>query len=139
MHLAGNTLSLLVNDQQAQYPLTIDPSFTQQDYVTASTLDNKDRFGHSVAISGDTLVVGAYFEDSDSTGIDGNESNNSADNSGAVYVYTRSDDSSWEKQAYIKASNTMEDNYFGYSVAISGDTLVVGAYKEDSKGHGGYW
>jgi hypothetical protein len=134
MQLAGNTLSLLVNDQQAEYPLTIDPSFTQQDYVTASTIDDKDRFGHSVAISGDTLVVGAYLEDSDSTGIDGNESNNLADNSGAVYVYTRLDDSSWERQAYIKASNAMKGDYFGYSVAISGDTLVVGAHREDTEG-----
>ena len=133
MQLAGNTLSLLVNDQQAQYPLTIDPSFTQQDYLEASITDNNDRFGHSVAISGDTLVVGAYLEDSESKGIGGGESNDSSRNSGAVYVFTRSDDLLWNKQAYIKASNTKSGDYFGYSVAISGDSLVVGAYKEDSK------
>ncbi len=132
MQLAGNTLSLLVNNQQAQYPLTIDPSFTQQDYLEASITDNNDRFGHSVAISGDTLVVGAYFEDSNSTGVNGDASNNLAENSGAVYVFTRSDSSSWSQQAYIKASNTESGDYFGYSVAISGDTLVVGAYKEDA-------
>ena len=133
MQLAGNTLSLLVNDQQAQYPLTIDPSFTQEDYLEASITDNNDRFGHSVAISGDTLVVGAYLEDSESKGVGGDESNDFARNSGAVYVFTRSEDLLWNKQAYIKASNTKSGDYFGYSVAISGDTLVVGAYREDSK------
>ncbi|MBI5773279.1 MAG: cadherin domain-containing protein, partial [Verrucomicrobia bacterium] len=55
--------------------------------------------------------------------------------SGAAYVFTRSG-TTWTQQAYLKASNTGELDYFGYSVAVSGDTVVVGAYWEDSNATG---
>ena len=96
-----------------------------------------DFFGLSVAISGDTMVVGAYNEDSNATGVDGDQ-NNLASDAGAAYVFTRSG-TTWSQQAYLKASNTHNTQFgdiFGYSVAISGDTLVVGAHGEDSNATG---
>ena len=84
-----------------------------------------------MAISDDTLVVGAYGEDSGATGVGGDESDDSAPSAGAAYVFVRSG-ATWSQQAYLKASNTGSSDYFGRSVAISDDTLVVGAYGEDS-------
>jgi len=122
----------------------VDSSWSQQAYVKASNTGVDDRFGISVALSGDgnTLAVGAYLEDSNATGIstDGSgEADNSAIDAGAVYVFGRSAvDSSWSQQAYVKASNTGADDWFGISVALSGDgnTLAVGAYREDSNATG---
>jgi hypothetical protein len=66
-----------------------DGSWAQEAYVKASNTDPEDHFGSSVAISNDgsTLVVGAEYEDSAARGINGNQANNDASNSGAVYVY----------------------------------------------------
>jgi hypothetical protein len=107
----------------------------QQAYVKASNSGDHDNFGYSVAISGDTMVVGAAAEDSAATGIDGDQSDTSAAVSGAAYVFTRSG-STWSQQAYLKASNTDAGDQFGYSVAIDGDTIVVGANGEDSTASG---
>ncbi len=130
MQLQGKQLNLIIEDQQAVYPLTIDPVFSQEAYIKASNAEEEDMFGMSVALDGDTLVVGAPEEDSDATGIDGDQSNNLGSDSGAVYVFTRTDDT-WTQQAYIKASNAEIGDLFGYSVDISGDTLAVGALIED--------
>jgi hypothetical protein len=62
-------------------------SFAQQAYIKASNTGIDDQFGDSVALSGDTLAVGAPLEDSAATGIDGDQADHSAENSGAVYVY----------------------------------------------------
>ena len=101
------------------------------DYAKASNTDSSDSFGFAVALSADTLVVGAPYEDSSTTGVGGMETDNGAHDAGAVYVFVRNGDS-WNQQAYIKASNTGSNDQFGYSVAIAGDTLVVGAPLEDS-------
>ena len=137
MLLAGHTLTLAVDDAHAQYPLTIDPSWGQQAYVKASNTDADDRFGWAVALSGDTLAMGAPLEASSATGIDGNQADNSASAAGAVYVFTRSG-GTWSQQAYIKASNTGSGDGFGWAVALSGDgdTLAVGASWEDSSATG---
>jgi hypothetical protein len=105
-------------------------TWSQQAYLKASNTEDRHFFGSSVAITGNTIVIGASHESSNATGIDGNQSDNSAFGAGAVYVFSRSD-SAWSQQAYLKASNT-EDDEFGSSVAISGDTVVVGAAAEDS-------
>ena len=110
--------------------------WSQQAYVKASNTEENDRFGYSVALSGDTLAVGANGEDSVATGIDGDESDNNATNSGAAYVFTRDGAGVWSQRAYVKASNTEEFNRFGLSVALSGDTLAVGAFGEDSAATG---
>jgi hypothetical protein len=123
---------VVIDDSAAIYPLTIDPVI-QQTYLKASNAEQYDAFGWSVAISGDTVVVGAHFEDSNGTG---GESDNSAPQAGAAYVFVRSG-AAWSQQAYLKASNANAGDRFGVSVAISGDTVVVGAPEEDSNGTGG--
>jgi len=103
----------------------------QQAYVKASNTEAGDNFGRAVNLShdGNTLVVGAIGEDSATTG----EDDNTASDSGAVYVFSRNG-GVWEQQAYVKASNTGESDFFGLVVSLSGDgnTLVVGATGEDS-------
>ena len=105
-----------------------------------SNTDPGDYFGFSVALSsdGDTLAVGAYTEDSDATGIDGNQASNTTSSAGAVYVFGRDAMEQWSQQAYVKASNTDPGDAFGNSVALSenGDTLVVCAYHEASSATG---
>jgi hypothetical protein len=109
--------------------------WTQQAYLKASNTVFSSSFGYSVSISEDTIVVGTYQEDSNATGVNGDQNNNDASSSGAAYVFVR-DWSTWTQQAYLKASNTDAGDYFGYSVSISGDTIVVGAYQEDSNATG---
>ena len=127
----GRQVQVLVDDAQARYPLTIDPTFSQQAYLKANNSGASDNFGESVAISGDTVVVGARVEASNATTVNGDGSNNSASYAGAAYVFVRSG-SSWSQQAYLKANNSEAGDVFGISVAVSGDTIVVGAYGEDS-------
>ncbi len=108
-------------------------TWTQQAYLKASNTNAFDYFGSSVAISGDTLVVGADGETSNATGVNGNQADNSAQSAGAAYVFTRNG-STWTQQAYLKASNTRVDSLasFGESVALSGNTLIIGSSSEDS-------
>lgn len=109
--LAGG-LRLAVDDSGACYPLTIDP-IAQQAYLKASNTGANDEFGYSVSVSGDTIIVGAYLEASNATGVNGNQGNNSASASGAAYVFVRNG-TSWSQQAYLKASNTQTSDHFGY-------------------------
>ncbi len=126
------------NRAGAAYVFTRDGqgNWSQQAYLKASNADVYDQFGDSVAISGDTIVVGAYQEASSATGVNGNQQNNSASEAGAAYVFTRNSQGNWSQQAYLKASNTDAHDYFGESVAISGDTIVVGASAEASNATG---
>jgi hypothetical protein len=128
-------------------------NWTQQAYIKASNAGRGDYFGSSVDLSadGDTLAVAAHWEASDARGIDGNQSDNSIPQAGAVYIFTRSG-GRWTQQAYIKSSNTGEKmsgegeqlvgggdgDQFGFSLALSGDgnTLAVGAVGEDSTATG---
>ena len=105
--------------------------WSQQAYVKASNTETIDFFGVSVALSGDTLAVGAHSEDSCATGINGDQTNNGCPEAGAVYVFTRTN-GVWSQQAYVKASNTEAVDFFGITVALSGDTLAVGADSEAS-------
>jgi hypothetical protein len=104
-------------------------------YVKAGNTGAFDVFGISVALSGDTLVVGASLEDSDATSVDGDGANDAAVDSGAAYVYRRARNT-WAQQAYLKASNANAGDTFGYSVAISGHAIVVGARLEDGSATG---
>ena len=121
-------------------------------YFKASNTEMRDGFGEAVAISGDgnTLVVGAPFEDSTATVINGDELDNSRSDSGAAYVFVRSSTGSWRQQAYIKAfdaqangqsnfSVPMSNDEFGAVVTISndGNTIVVGAPEKDVGAPGG--
>jgi hypothetical protein len=118
----GEGLAIEVEDGGAVYPLTIDPVVTLEEAkLLASDGEAEDYFGLSVAISGDTVVVGAYRDEDQ-----GSES-------GSAYVFEGSG-VSWSEQAKLLASDGVVNDYFGYSVAISGDTLVVGAFLDDDKG-----
>jgi len=109
--------------------------WSQSSYIKASNAEATDVFGYSVELSrdGSTLAVGAINESSDATGIDGDQDNNSAYLSGAVYVFFKKDDI-WRQQAYVKASNPDSLDRFGRQVALSnnGDTLVVSSTVESS-------
>lgn len=105
-------------------------TWTQQAYLKASNAQAGDAFGRSVAISGDVIVVGADHEDGAATGVDGDASDNGAIESGAAYVFVRNG-TTWTQQAYLKASNAGAGDWFGASVAASHDTIVVGALTED--------
>ncbi|MBL0943282.1 MAG: integrin [Hydrogenophaga sp.] len=104
--------------------------------LQASNMGADDGFGVAVALSADgtTLAVGAMGEDSATTTINGEQRlNDTAPQSGAVYVFTRGA-SGWTQQAYLKAANAGSDDRFGLSLALSADghTLAVGAPLEDS-------
>ena len=114
------------SDTGAAYIFTRSGStWTEQAKIQASDKEATDRFGYSVSISGDgnTAVVGAYLED---TG---------ADRAGSAYIFTRSG-STWTEQAKIQASDKEAVDFFGGSVAISGDgnTVAVGSEGEDTGG-----
>ncbi len=109
--------------------------WSQQAYLKASNAGAEDRFGKAVAISGDTIVVSSIYEESNATGVDGDGSNNSASESGAAYIFERVG-GVWSQQAYLKASNTDPLDEFGQSVAISGDRVVVGAFRESGSSTG---
>lgn len=118
-----------------QAHILFDASKFHQTYLKAPNTSSNDWFGYSVAISGDTIAVGAHQESSDTTdiinGSDLSATNDNLANSGAVYVFVRTD-GEWALQAYLKAPNSSENDHFGYSVAISGDTVAVGTVGEDS-------
>jgi hypothetical protein len=109
----------------------------QSAYLKASNTSPDAAFGHSLAFSGDTLVVGAFRETSAAMGVDGDPAGVPIQ-SGAAYVFRRTA-TGWQQEAYLKASSPDEYDEFGYGVAVSGDTVVVGAPREDStaKGIGG--
>ena len=113
-------------------------SWEQQAYIkpVAALAESEDRFGHDLSLSADgrTLAIGGYGEDSSSIGLDGDESDNSRQQSGAAYLFVEKQDE-WSQKAYIKASNTAEVDVFGTSIALSADgsTLAVGAVEEDGE------
>ncbi|MCC6216133.1 MAG: hypothetical protein IT376_14815 [Polyangiaceae bacterium] len=108
--------------------------WAQQAYLKASNVGAVDAFGESVALSGDTVVVGASFEASNQTTVT-NGAPGSADDSafqaGAAYVFVRTG-TTWAEQAYLKPANAQGTDGFGGTVAIDGDTVVVAATGEDS-------
>src|SRR5262249_29903683 len=103
-------------------------SWSQQAYLKASNPGHGDEFGYAVGVSGDTIVIGAHDEESSTTGIDSTPDDN-AEEAGAAYVFGRVG-TTWSQQAYVKASNTASYAEFGDSVAVSGDTIVVGSPSE---------
>jgi hypothetical protein len=97
----------------------------QEAYLKASNTDPTDYFGISVAVSGETVVVGAQHEKGSGTGVNPPD-DDALFFAGAAYVFVRQGET-WSQQAYLKASDASFEDLFGSSVAIAGDTLVVGA------------
>jgi hypothetical protein len=98
--------------------------------AAASDRATTDFFGYSVAISGDYAIVGAYQEDEDAAG------GARLGNAGSAYIFKRTG-TTWAQEAKIVASDRASGDFFGYSVAISGDYAIVGAYAEDENAAGG--
>eukprot|EP01043_Picozoa_sp_COSAG02_P039102 COSAG02_NODE_3063_length_7441_cov_56.123944_2_plen_532_part_00 len=93
-------------------------SWTQISKLVAADAAARDRFGTSVAVSGDTVVVGAYY----------------GSDSGAAYVFAEQPDGSWLQVAKLVAEDAARLDRFGWSVAVSGETVVVGASGDDDGG-----
>lgn len=112
-----------------------DNGWTQQAYIKASNAEESDFFGASVSLSadGNLLAVGAPFEESNATGINGDQNSNAFTKAGAVYVFER-EKGDWQQSAYIKPSSLEPYDTFGRSVSVSadGDVLAVGAPDQDS-------
>jgi hypothetical protein len=110
-------------------------TWVEQAFIKASNPALEDWFGVRLALNGDgsRLLVGAALEDSGAKGVHGRQDDESAEDSGAAYLYSRTA-TSWSQLAYIKASNTDPYDEFGISVAISRDgrTAVAGARMESS-------
>ncbi|PSQ15097.1 hypothetical protein BRD00_15160 [Halobacteriales archaeon QS_8_69_26] len=94
-------------------------TWTQQAKLAADDGDSLDGFGQSVALDGDTALVGAYLHD----GPDGQDA-------GAAYAFERTD-GEWTQTAKLTADDGSGEDLFGISVALEGDTALVGA-----SGHG---
>ena len=87
-----------------------------------------DLFGNSVAVDGDTVVVGAYLDDVNDA------NNNQVSNAGSAYVFTKPA-TGWtatSTAAKLTASDGAATNHFGRSVAVDADAVVVGAYGTDN-------
>jgi len=93
----------------------------EQDKLLASDGAYRDYFGLSVAIDGDYAIIGAYRDD------------DNGDMSGSAYIFTRSG-TAWTEQAKLLASDGAAGDYFGRSVSIDGDSVIVGAYWDDDNG-----
>ncbi len=99
-------------------------AFDTEKKITASDAAAVDFFGTSVAISGDTVIVGARFED-----VPGSSS-------GSAYVYRRDEGGvdNWGEVMKLTASDAADEDFFGQAVAISGDTAIVGAPLNEDDG-----
>ena len=95
--------------------------WTEEAKLTASDAARGDLFGVSVSVDGDTSVVGA------------NEDDDAGGSSGSAYVFTRAG-TTWTEEAKLTASDAAGGDNFGISVAIDGNTIVVGAYSDINAG-----
>jgi hypothetical protein len=93
-------------------------NWVEQAKLTASDAAEGDRFGYSVSIDGDVAVIGSFGDD---------------EYSGSAYVF-RWDGANWVEEAKLTASDAAADNWFGWSVSISGEVAVIGAYLDDDAG-----
>ena len=118
LQATSSGLSILVDDVGAQYPVTIDP-FIEKNYFAGSADDQREGFGTSVSISGDTVAVGvpSYWW---------------SDTLGAVYLFTLPDSelNASPDAVVLNSPRAVAGDGFGRSVAVSGDTIVVGASRE---------
>ncbi|MET0090235.1 MAG: FG-GAP repeat protein [Candidatus Thiodiazotropha sp.] len=148
----GDTYNGLIEAGAAYLFKRTSSSWSQETYFKASVVENNDLFGWKVSLSSDgsLLAVSAKGDDSNAIGINGDQTDNSASDSGAVYLFRRQDPTTWVQHAYIKVMNTddayvehdygefggldLETDGFGDVIALSydGETLVVGAPREAS-------
>jgi hypothetical protein len=95
--------------------------WTEQQKLTPSDVPAEARFGSSLSLDGDTAVIGAHTDDEAGLWC------------GSAYVFVRSG-GVWTEQQKLTASDAVELEEFGYSVSVSGDTAVIGAYHDNDAG-----
>lgn len=105
--------------------------WVQVQKIVASDRQAGDAFGFSVDISNDRLIIGAYKEQHDTSGL------NAMTLAGSAYIFERDLGGTWVEVQKIVASDRNADDYFGYSVGLSGDYAVVGAHRESEDELGG--
>jgi len=93
----------------------------EQQKLTASEGWEKGQYGNSVALAGETALIGSPFTDDNGS------------NSGSAYIYTRSE-GVWSERQKLIANDNASDDQFGWSVALHGNTALVGARFDDDKG-----
>ncbi len=107
------------------YEKTAPDTWTFVQKIQNSDQDDYDRFGYSVAIDGDLIVIGAYGEDHDE-----NDANNMS-KAGSAYIFERDGSGTWNEVQKIVASDRTAGDEFGWCVAISDSTIAVGAHTEE--------
>ncbi|AKU98770.1 hemagglutinin protein [Labilithrix luteola] len=115
--LSGNTALIGANQKAglqgaAYFFVRSEKGWSERQKLTGTDTGDQDSFGYSLAISGDTAVVGACGQ---------------GYNAGAAYVFVRSGEA-WFQQQKLTGSDIVQGDSFGISVALSGDTVIVGAY-----------
>ncbi len=111
------------NDSGAAYIFKREgTTWYQQAKLLAPDGAEGDNFGYCVSISGDYAVIGAYYDD-----------DNGSD-SGSAYIFKR-EGTTWTQQAKLLASDGAADDYFGYSVSIISEYVVVGSVFDDDNGN----
>jgi len=123
----GNTL---INAGSAYIFKRSGTTWTQETKLVASDRENYDYFGKSVSISGDHVIIGAFYEDEDVSG------GNTLDKSGSAYIFKRSG-TTWTQEAKITASDRGSVDWFGTDVSINGDYAIVGSVYDDEDVSGG--
>ncbi len=94
-------------------------TWTQQQKIVAADGQAQDRFGQVVRVDGDTAVIGAVGDDDKGT------------DAGSAYIFVRSG-VTWSQQQKITAADGAPSDQFGYGVAIAGDTVAIGARRDDT-------
>lgn len=112
-----------VDQGSAYFFRRTDTGWVEEAKLTASDAAAEDRFGCSVALEGDTAIVGAYSDRGPSGDM----------GQGSAYVFARNG-GSWTEEAKLTASDAAEEDQFGVSVALNGDTAIVGAYGDEDAG-----
>ncbi|MCF8307023.1 MAG: IPT/TIG domain-containing protein [Ignavibacteriales bacterium] len=97
--------------------------FKEIQRLLASDAQGDDEFGFSVSISGDDAIVGAHLEDAGGS------------DAGAAYIYKRDQNGIWNQVTKLTASDSEAGDNYGFSVSISGNYAIVGAYTEDTGGN----
>lgn len=116
LEVSGQSIYFNVQDAGARYPITIDPTWTQEGKLVASDGVTNDFLGFSVAVDGDYAIAGAYFADP------GGQAN-----AGAAYVFKRTS-GTWAQEAKLTADTPAGGAQFGWAVDIEGDRAIVGAF-----------
>ncbi|MDH5435503.1 MAG: FG-GAP repeat protein, partial [Gammaproteobacteria bacterium] len=127
MSMKSGQLLMQVDTKDAVYPITVDPLFSREIMLDqgADEATDSSYFGYAVAMDGDWLAVGAYYHDH----IDLIEG--SVLNSGAVFMFKRNANFGWDFKQKVQASNMESSSYFGFSISINDNKMVVGSPYKD--------